>query len=57
METTVYKKLLPSLKFIIVETVVTQDEEVVLLVALASLALHVPVVLASHLVLILLQQN
>ena len=45
----------PSLELVVVEAVFSKDEEVVLLVALAVLALHVPVVLASHLVLVLLK--
>ena len=45
----------PSLELVVVEAVFSEDEEVVLLVALAVLALHVPVVLASHLVLVLLK--
>ena len=49
--------VLPSLEFVVEESVFAEDEEVVLLVALAGLTLHVPVVLASHLVLVFLKSN
>ena len=50
-------KASPRLQLVVEEAILSEDEEVVLLVALAVLALHVPVVLTSHLVLILLWLN
>jgi len=44
----------PRLQLVVVDSLVTEQEEEILLVALARLALHVPVVLPRHLVLVLL---
>lgn len=43
-----------SLQFVVIESIITKNKEVVFFVSLASLTLDVPVVLARHLVLVLL---
>ncbi len=52
--TALVNSTLPSFELVVVEAIFSQDEEVVFFVSLAVLALHVPVVLASHLVLVFL---
>ena len=44
----------PGLQLVIEDPLLTEQEEEVLLVALAGLTLHIPVVLPRHLVLVLL---
>jgi len=44
----------PCLQLVVINTLLTEKEEEILLIALARLALHVPVVLSGHLVLVLL---
>ena len=44
----------PGLQLVIEDPLLTEQEEEVLLVALAGLTLHVPIVLPRHLVLVLL---
>ena len=46
----------PGLQLVIEDPLLTEQEEKVLLVALAGLTLHVPVVLPGHLVLVFLKQ-
>ena len=49
---------LPRLQLVVVDSIpISEDEEIVLLVALAGLVLHVPVVLPGYLVVIPLSQR
>lgn len=48
----------PGLQFIVVNPItLSEDEEVVFLIALASLVLHIPVVLPSNLIVIPKEKN